>query len=180
MSGHDISKREKTNEDIYLLVQFYVKTLAYYQDRFNCICFLLVSVIGELRVHPNKGYSLLQYCARTAAHSTFKLLSFVTVIVGLCFTVVFEFFQFDLRHWKSKDFESYIHIYYKPMVQFMLMLYHLSTAYTTFLVFTIILAVFFALVSKLIIDSILYENYDLLLYSCTYCSINSSMVRIVW
>ena len=78
-----------------------------------------------------------------------------------------------------KDFESYIHIYYKPMMQFMLMLYHSSTAYTTFFVFTIILAVFFALVSKLIIDSILYANYDLLLYSCTYCSINSSMVSLV-
>ena len=65
------------------------------------------------------------------------------------------------------------------MVQFMLMLYHSSTAYTTCFVFTIILAVFFALVSKLIIDSILYANYDLLLYSCTYCSINSSMVSLV-
>ena len=56
------------------------------------------------------------------------------------------------------------------MVQFMLMLYHLGTAYTTLFVFTIILAVFFALVSKLSIDSILYaiENYDLLLYSCSY------------
>ena len=91
MSGHDISKLEKTNEDIYLLVRFYVKTLAYYQDRFNCICFFLVSVIGEISVHPNKGYSLLQYCARTAAHSTYKLQSFVSVIVGLCFTVVLEF-----------------------------------------------------------------------------------------
>ena len=156
-----------------------MKTLAYYQDRFNCICFFLVPVIGKISVHPNKGYSLLQYCARTAAHSTFKLQSFVSVIVGMCFTVVFEFFQFDLQHWKSKDFESYIHIYYKPMVQFMLMLYHSSTAYTTFSVFTIILAVFFALVSKLIIDSILYANYDLLLYSCTYRSINSSMVSLV-
>ena len=146
MSGHDISKLEKTNEDIYPLVRFYVKTLAYYQDRFNCICFFLVSVIGEISVHPNKGYSLLQYCVRTAAHSTFKLQSFVSVIVGLCFTVVFEFFQFDLRHWKLRIL-SYIHIYYKPMVQFMLMLYHLSTAYTTFFVFTIILAVFFALVN---------------------------------
>ena len=102
MSGHDISKREKTNEDIYLLVRFYVKTLAYYQDRFNCICFFLVPVIGEISVHPNEGYSLLQYCARTAAHSTFKLQSFVSVIVGLRFTVVFEFFQFDLQHWKSR------------------------------------------------------------------------------
>ena len=62
----------------------------------------------------------------------------------------------------------------------MLMLYHLSTAYTTFFVFTIILAVFFALVSKLIIHSILYANYDLLLYSYAYyCSINSSMVSLV-
>ena len=46
------------------------------------------------------------------------------------------------------------------------MLCHLSTVYSTYVVFTIILAVFFALISKLIIDSILYADYDLLLYSC--------------
>ena len=133
MSGHDISKREKTNEDIYLFVRCYVKTLAYYQDRFNCVCFFLVPVIGEISVHPNKVYSLLQYCARTAAHSTFKLQSFVSVIVGLCFTVVFEFFQFDLRHWKSRILSLIFTYIILPMVQFMLMLYHLGTAYTTFL-----------------------------------------------